>query len=164
MNTVDQVFRGLLRNPGELLVRRWNWKSALCSSVCRASIFFAVNYSAGFEAAGRAMAVEFAYRALTAGFYGALTQSFRQVEPRWKGMVTAVIVLVCVSHSIEFLLHWARGTPNLAGSMAASVGFTVLTTAFNLHAMGRGLLVTGGGGYGLVTDLRLLPTLFRPRA
>lgn len=164
MRTVGEVLAGLWRDPAALLVRRWNWKSALCSSVCRGAIFFAVNCSAGIDAAWRAMLAEFVYRALTAGFYGALTQSFRQVEPRWKGLMAAALLLVGVSHSIEFLLHWARGTPNLAGSLAASVGFTVVTTVFNLHAMRRGLLVTGGGGYGLLTDLRLLPTLFRQRA
>jgi hypothetical protein len=164
MRTPGEVLAGLWREPVELLVRRWNWKSALCSSICRATIFFVVNSSAGMEAAGRAMAVEFVYRALTAGFYGALTQSFRQVEPKWKAMASAAVLLVGVSHSIEFLLHWARGTPNLAASMAASMAFTLVTTVFNLHAMRRGLLVTGGGGYGLWTDLRMLPTLFRPRA
>lgn len=27
MQTIEHVFRGLPRNPGELLMRRWNWRS-----------------------------------------------------------------------------------------------------------------------------------------
>jgi len=161
MKTLDQVFTNLWRNPGELLVRRWNWKSALYSSLCRSSLFFAVNFTAGWEAALWAMAAEFAYRSVSAGFYGALTQSFRHVEPRWQGMVVATMVLVSLSHSIEFVIHWLRGTPNLLGSSAASGCFTVLSTLFNLHAMRRGILVTGREGHGLLTDLRLLPAIFR---
>jgi hypothetical protein len=51
MKTVEEVFRGLLRRPGELLVRRWNWKAALWSSICRSSLFFAVNLGVGWKAA-----------------------------------------------------------------------------------------------------------------
>jgi hypothetical protein len=161
MKTLHQVFQGLWHNPGELLLRRWNWKSAFWSSVCRSSLFFALNLGAGWQAATSAMAAEFAYRAISAGFYGALTQSFRHVEPRWKGLLTATALLIVVSHSIELLLHWARGTPNLWASIAASCCFTAISTLFNLHAMRRGVLVTGKEGHSLLTDLRLLPTIFR---
>lgn len=161
MKSLDQVFSNLWRNPGELLVRRWNWKSALWSSLCRSTLFFAVNFAAGWEAAMWAMAAEFAYRSVAAGFYGALTQSFRHVEPRWQGMVVATAVLITVSHSIELGIHWLRGTPNLWASIAASCCFTLISTLFNLHAMRRGVLVTGRDGHGLLTDLRLLPTIFR---
>lgn len=161
MKTLDQVFVGLWKNPRELLVRRWNWKSALYSSLCRSSIFFAVNVSSGWKAAAGAMAAEFAYRSISAGFYGALTQSFRHVEPRWHGAIVATAMLIVVSHTIEFAIHWARGTPNLWASMAASCCFTALSTLFNLRAMRRGLLVTGHDGHSLLTDLRLLPSVFR---
>jgi len=157
MTTVAQVFAGLRRAPGELLVRRWNWKSALYSSLCRSSLFFAVNASAGTAEAFGAMAAEFVYRAATAGFYGALTQTFRKVEPRWKGALTAVVLLVTISHSIELAIHWMRGTPNLWASIGASLGFTAVSTLFNLHAMRHGVLVTGREGHSLFTDLRLLP-------
>lgn len=161
MKTVSAVFENLWGNPAELLVRRWNWKSALYSSLCRSSLFFAVNFGAGWEEAARAMAAEFVYRAVSAGFYGALTQSFRHVEPRWQGMLVATALLVTVSHSVELAIHWARGTPNLWASILASCCFTVVSTLFNLHAMRRGVLVTGREGHGLWTDLRLLPTVFR---
>jgi hypothetical protein len=161
MTSLDQVFLNLWRNPGELLVRHWNWKSALWSSLCRSSLFFAVNLNAGLRAAFWAMLAEFIYRSVSAGFYGALTQSFRKVEPRLKGMIVATIVLITVSHSVEFLIHWLRGTPNLWASISASMVFTAFSTMFNLHAMRRGVLITGRESHGLLKDLRLLPTLFR---
>lgn len=160
MKTVDQVLIGLWRKPGELLVRRWNWKSALYSSLCRSSLFFAVNLSAGWEQAAWAMAAEFAYRSVSAGFYGAMTQSFREVEPKWQAMLAATVLLISVSHSVELAIHWARGTPNLWASIGASCCFTTISTLFNLQAMRRGVLVTGRGGHGLLTDLRLLPSVF----
>lgn len=107
------------------------------------------------------MAAEFVYRPVSAGFYGALTQSFREVEPQWKGMVTAATLVITASHSLELAIHSRRGTPNLWASMAASCCFTAISTLFNLHAMRRGILVTGCGGHSLLTDLRLLPTVFR---
>ena len=58
----------------------WNWKSAVVSALCRASIFFVINISAGWDAALAAMQVEFAYRAVAAGFYGSLTQYFAQLH------------------------------------------------------------------------------------
>lgn len=161
MRTVGEVFAGLCSNPAELLLRRWNWKSSLWSSICRSSLFFVVNYGAGLAAAAEAMAVEFVYRAIAAGFYGALTQSFRHVEPGWRGMAAATLLLVTVSHSTELLLHWWRGTPNLWTSILASMCFTVMTTMFNLRAMRAGVLVTGQDGHGLLTDLRLLPAALR---
>ncbi len=161
MQTIPSVFASLFRQPGELLLRRWNWKSALYSSLCRSSLFFAVNLTAGLDAAARAMLAEFLYRAVSAGFYGAITQSFRHVRPRWHGAVAATLLLVTLSHSIELLIHWFRNTPNLWASIFASCCFTVISTLFNLHAMRRGVLVTGNDGHGLLTDLKLLPSLLR---
>lgn len=167
MTTVGSVLENLVRQPGELLLRRWNWKASLSSSLIRSVLFFAVNIGSGWNAAAGAMVAEFCYRAATAGFYGALTQSFRKVEPRWKGNLAAAMLLMTVSHSTELALHWARGTPNLAASIAASCCFTAISTLFNLHAMRSGVLVTGGEGHGLRTDLKLLPQVFAsllPRA
>jgi hypothetical protein len=151
----------IVRSPGEVLLRRWNWKSALYSSLCRSAIFFGANLPAGYEAAAGAMMAEFVYRAVAAGFYGSLTQFFRKVEPRWHGMACAVAILVIVSHSLEFLVHWSRGTPNLAAGIGASVCFTVISTLFNLHAMRRGVFLTDQDGRSLWEDLRSLRVIFR---
>lgn len=144
-----------MQHGGMAIIRRWNWKAALLSSLYRGGLFFAVNLGAGVHAALGAMAAEFAYRGVTAGFYGAFTQAASRSGPRRAAAVTAGIV--ALSHSVEFTVHWLRGTPNLRGSIAASACFTLLSTLFNLHAMRRGVLVTGAGGSSLWDDLRALP-------
>lgn len=157
--TLKNALRHIIEDPGELLLRRWNWKSALFSSLFRASIFFSVNLTAGFRAASGAALAEFAYRALTAGFYGALTQHFRKVEPHWHATVAALILLPVVAHSIELAIHYLRGTPKLAASITASVCFTILATLFNLYVMRRNAMVVGAEGDSFWRDMRRMPAL-----
>ena len=137
----------------------WNYKTAILSALVRAGIFFAANARAGIDAATAAMLTEFCFRFAASGFYGALTQRFRSVEPATLGTVGALVVLPLLAHSVEFLVHSWRGTPELVASMVASVAFTVVSTAFNLFAMRRGTLVIGGGSRSLVADLRAMPRL-----
>ena len=85
--TVSGVFVWILRHPGEALFRRWNYKSAVLSSLLRGGLFFAVNLRAGPEAATAAMLTEWSFRACTSGFYGALTQAFRRAEPQRLAML-----------------------------------------------------------------------------
>jgi hypothetical protein len=106
-----------------------------------------------------AFVTEFCFRFATAGFYGALTQAFRRVEPALRGTIAALVVVPGIAHVLEFLVHWARGTPELAASIGASIVFTVLSTSFNLFAMRRGALVVGQGSDSLVADLRRMPRL-----
>jgi hypothetical protein len=139
----------------------WNYKSAFTSALVRGLLFFATNLSAGWEAATGAFVAECIFRISTAGFYGALTQRIGRLEPERRSMIIALIVLPTIAHALEFLLHWARGTPNLAGSIAASIAFTMLSTAFNVYAMRRGVLTCGPGSGSLLDDLRRLPRLVR---
>lgn len=123
----------------------------------RGTLFFTTNLAAGLDAALAAMTLEFVFRFATSGFYGALTQRFRGIRPPLLGTAAAMLVLPVVGHSLEFTLHWWRGTPALAASVRVSVVFTMLSTAFNLFAMRRGLLVVGEGGRSLLQDLREMP-------
>jgi hypothetical protein len=138
---------------------RWNWKSALLSSLSRSAVFFFANLHAGPEAAIGAMLAELAYRGLTGGFYGGLTQALRSVQPRWLATVSALVGLPVFSHTIEFTAHWLRGTPDLRTSLIASVSFTLLSTMFHLHAMRRGILIVGKGGRSLAADFASLPRI-----
>jgi hypothetical protein len=156
--TVAAVIAGLVRHPGRLL-QQWNWKSAVVSALLRASIFFTVNLSSGRDAAKAAFVTEVCFRLATAGFYGGITSAFRLVEPEWKGMLAAILILPVVSHSLELLVHTLRGTPELAASILASVAFTVLSTSFNVFAMRRGALITGAGSEPLYRDLMRMPAL-----
>lgn len=140
-------------------VAHWNYKSALFSSTIRALLFLLANLRSGWQAATGAMLAEFIYRAISAGFYGALTQSFRRVQPAWKGTLGALLAVPLLTHSIEFTIHYLRGTPNLKTSMIASVCFTLVSTSFNLFAMRRGALVSGHDAWSIADDMRALPSL-----
>ena len=157
--SVGQVLKRLLLNPGEMLLSRWNWKSAILSSSFRAALFFATNLAAGLPAAVAALQTELLFRGVTSGFYGALTEAFRDAEPPWAAAVTVMILLPFANHSIEFLVHWARGTQKLVPSIIASVVFTALSTLFNFFAMRRGALIVGAGRGSLSSDVRRLPRL-----
>ena len=150
----------LVRHPWRHVISRWNYKSAVMSAIIRGPIFFVTNLPAGLEAASGAMVAEFIFRFATAGLYGAMTQAFRRVEPPVAATITAMVLLPIVGHSGELLLHWLRGTPRLAESLTASVGFTVLSTSFNLFAMRRGALIIGDGSRPLLHDLARMPALF----
>jgi len=157
--SVGRAFGRLLRDPFEHLVRRWNWKSALLSSLLRATIFFFANLSAGLQAALAAMNTELLFRGITSGFYGAFTENFREAEPPWAAALTVMLFLPLAAHSFEFLVHWLRGTQKLVPSILASVVFTALSTLFNLYAMRRGTLVVGLHKRSLMEDLRRIPGL-----
>jgi hypothetical protein len=122
-------------------------------------IFFCANLTAGWRAATAARLVEFAYRGVTSGFYGAITQAFRRAEPPWLAGVVAGLLLPLLSHSLEFGVHVLRGTPKLRASLISSLCFTALSTTFNLYAMRRGALLVCSGAGSLIADLRVMPRL-----
>jgi hypothetical protein len=155
--TPQATLLALFRDPVPALIHHWNWKSAIFSTLCRSAVFFFANLSKGMDAATGALIAEFLYRAVSAGFYGALTQAFRKSEPRW----VAMLLIPAISHAIEFFVHWARGTPNLRTSIIASLLFTFISTSFNLHAMRRGVLVVGKGEQSIAADMRALPLTIR---
>jgi hypothetical protein len=157
--TVGAVFGAMLRHPIRELILRWNWKSALLSSLLRATIFFFTNLVAGWHAALGAMLAELVLRSLTSGFYGAITESFSAARPAWAATAAAMLALPLLAHSLEFIVHWLRGTPKLALSIGTSVIFTGLSTAFNLYAMRRGVLITNGKSKSLRHDLGQIPLL-----
>lgn len=143
----------------DALFRRWNWKTAFLSALFRGLIFFATTWKSGWHAAAGAMAAEAALRTVTAGFYGSLTQRLRFITPRWKGNLIALLLLPTIAHSIEFAMHTLRGTPSLAAGMKASIGFTLISTLFHLHAARQGAFLSGEGCATLLSDLRRTPAI-----
>jgi hypothetical protein len=157
--SVGKVLLRFVREPRKYLLARWNWKSAVLSSLFRAAIFFFANLTAGWPAALAAMSTELIFRGITSGFYGALTEGFREAEPPWAAALGVLLVLPVANHSMEFVVHWLRGTRKLVPSITASVVFTALSTLFNLYAMRRGALIVGTGRNSLRQDLRRMPGL-----
>jgi len=155
--TVTDVLKGIIQHPVQNLLMKWNWKSALFSSSIRGTIFFITNLTAGIEAAVGASVLEFSYRIFSAGFFGSLTQAFRKVENRRRGMIAAIILLPVIQHTIELIVHWIGGTAEIQASILASIGFTVVSTSFNLFAMREGILIVGSGKQSLWSDLKMVP-------
>lgn len=155
--TTGAALRRLLTHPVDLLIRRWNWKAALTSSIIRGLIFFFANLKSGMHAALGAMLAEYCYRALTSGFYGAITQTLGESEPEWQAALAASVLLPLSSHVIEFFVHLLRHTPNLKTSIISSVVFTIFSTLFNLYAMRRGTMVVGKGSRSFGDDMKALP-------
>jgi hypothetical protein len=91
--TLTTALLSLIARPVDLVVRKWNWKAAFFSSLIRGIIFLLANLRSGWRAAVGAMLAEWIYRAITSGFYGAITQVFGKVEPEWEGALAAMILL-----------------------------------------------------------------------
>ena len=157
--TVGEVVTSLVRHPVRNLFTRWNWKAALLSSLLRGTIFFCTNLISGWHAAVGALLAEFILRAATSGFYGAITEALSAAQPSWAATAAAMALLPLLAHTLEFLVHWLRGTPKLGLSIATSVIFTAFSTAFNLFAMRRGVLITSGESKSLSHDLSRIPLL-----
>ena len=157
--TVRRALLLLIREPVKYLLQRWNWKSAVLSSLLRASLFFFTNLAAGLPAAVAAMNTEFAFRGVTSGFYGAITEAFREAEPPWAAALAVMLLLPIANHSLEFFVHWMRGTRKLLPSILASMVLTSFSTLFNLYVMRRGALIVGSGSGSLKGDLLRLPRL-----
>ena len=154
---VSAVFLDMLRDPGTLLWKRWNWKSALLSSLTRGSIFFSVNLFASWKAATSALVTELVFRPFMSGFYGTVTEQFSPAQPTWAATLVVIAVLPAINHVVELAIHWARGTQKLGASVLASIVFSVLSGLFNIFAMRRGVLIVGEGRRSLLEDLRRVP-------
>ena len=152
---------GALRHGAALLAVNWNWKAALLSSLLRSGVFFGVNLTAGLRSAFGAMLTEFLYRAVMSGFYGTLTQRISRLEPVWRAVLAAVVLLPVAQHSLELLVHYLRGTPKLFASLVASVAFTCLSTLVNCYLMRNNVLIVGPQAKSLREDLASLPGLVR---
>lgn len=157
--SVGAVLAAMCRQPVRYFVTRWNWKSAVTSALVRGGLFFSTNISAGFEAASWALLLQFAYRVGTSGFWGAFVQAMRNAEPRWLAGLVVGVGLSAVVHGLELLVHWLGGTPELRRSMIVSVGFTVLSSFFNLYIMQRNALLVGENAQSLAKDMVAMPRL-----
>lgn len=157
--TVYETLIDLAAHPIQRLVHRWNWKSAILSATVRGILFFTVNLSAGLAAASGAMMIESSFYIVTAGFYGALLESFRQAQPAWKATLVVMVMLPSINHTLEFLLHWIGGTEKIAAGMTASIAFSMVSATFNLYVMRRGALIVGAERQSLFHDLARMPRL-----
>lgn len=141
--TVAAVLADVAARPHHYLVARWNWKAALLSGVLRGLVFYAATRGAGPEAARTALAVEFAYRVAATGCFASLAQAFRRATPEWAAAAVVTVAVPAAAHALQFGAHGLAGTVDLDRGMAASVAFSVVSAAFTLYSMRRGVLIVG---------------------
>jgi hypothetical protein len=157
--TVAGTLADLLTHPWQRLGLRWNWKAATLSTALRGGIFFTTSLTSGVGAAGRALAVDAAFRLPTVGLYAAIVQAFAHAEPLWAATAVVAVGVPIMSHVVEFAVHRAAGTPGLPAAIAVSVTFSVVSSVFQLFVMRHGVLVVGPGARRMVDDLARLPRL-----
>jgi hypothetical protein len=138
------ALRRLAADPVGQLVRRWNWKSALLSSLWRGQLFAARAARGGWLPAGAAGGAEILLQGAAAGFSGAVAQAFHRVRPAWQGCGVAAALVLCIQHPLELVVHRMRGTPHWRGGVLVSMGFSVAAAAVNMGLMRRGFLIVGG--------------------
>jgi hypothetical protein len=119
------ALRRIAADPVGLLVRRWNWKSAMLSSLWRGLVFAVLAARGGWWAAG------------------AVTQAFHRVRPAWQGVGAAAILILSIQHPLEFALHGMRRTPHWRSGVMISMGFSVAASAVDMGPMRRGYLMVG---------------------
>ena len=152
------LLSGMARRPQQLLAL-WNWKSASLSIILRGPIFLAAAARRGGEAALAALFTESIFCAVTAGFYGAITQRLKDTQPQWLTGVLLAVVIPVVFQGLEYLLHWFRGTPHLRIAAIVSLIVGSISALFNWYAMRRGTLLVGGEGKSFGRDLIRIPIL-----
>ena len=155
--TIGEALTALGRSPWRWLVRNWNWKNALLSTLARSSIFFGVNLTASWNSALDAALTELLYRAPMVGILASLSQTFRGVQPAWKATLAIMFGLPALAHAAEFTIHSLRGTDKLYESVAASIGFSMVTAVVSYFLHRRGVLIVGHGARPFVRDVIELP-------
>lgn len=156
--TVREVLGLIWADPWKIVFCRWNWKSAMFGAFIRGVIFFLINRKAGRGVT--AMLAEFLFFSLASGFFGAITQAFRNARPGWHARLTVVLIVVSTMHTSEFILHYfIVHTPRALAGTLASICFTMLSTTFTFYVMSRGAMVVGEEGDPFLRDMRRMPML-----
>lgn len=129
------------------------------SALYRAPIFFLTSSRAGWRAAVSAMFVETAFRAITSGFYGAVTQALRRLQPAWLAIAIILVIAPAAVQLLEYAVHLVRGTPNVRTGVLISSALTGIASLFNWYAMRQGTMLTGEEAQPFATDLKRLPRI-----
>ena len=139
----------------------WNWKAGALSAIYRAPVFFLTSLRAGWRLAVAAMLTETAFRVVMSGFYGAVIQTFRELEPAWLSILIVLMLAPAAVQLLEFAVHALSGTPNLHAGVFVSTGMTAVASLFNWYSMRQGALLTGQNAGSFGSDLKRFPALIR---
>jgi hypothetical protein len=146
-------------DPHRRHIHIWNWKAGVLSAVYRAPVFFFTSLRAGWRLALTAMLTETAFRVVTSGFYGAVTEALRKLEPAWLAILIVLLLAPAVVQVLEFGVHLFSGTPNLHTGVFVSTAMTAVASLFNWFSMRQGALLTGRNAPSFWSDLKRFPFL-----
>lgn len=129
------------------------------SAVYRAPIFFLTSFKAGWRLALSAMFAETAFRVVTSGFYGAITQAIRRLQPAWLAITIILVLAPAAVQLLELGVHLVSHTPNLKTGVLISTTMTAVASLFNWYAMRKGAMLTGSEAKPFWSDLKKFPAL-----
>jgi hypothetical protein len=162
---VDSVLLYILTHPWEVFIERWNWKAALLGALFRGLAFAVPMAGLTGKDAWRGLCIELVFRIAVSGFWGSLLQAFRRAQPVWLAGLTAAILLPASAHVLEYAALRAGNATHIKTGMIVSIVISFGSLLINLGLMRQGLLITGGEGDSLRTDMRRIPgalaTMFR---
>ncbi len=157
--SVGSALLTLMRNPWRHFVLRWNGKAALLSAMFRGGIFLVASIKSHHAGRSNGVLAEALFGAVSAGFFGTLTQALRFANPEWFAGLLLAGILPLLFQIGDFYFHVVLGTQVFHVGMIASAVFTVFSSAFNLYIMRRGTLLVGDEGQPFTRDLGSLPRL-----
>jgi hypothetical protein len=157
--SVGQALLALLRNPWHQLVLRWNGKAALLSAMFRGVIFLIASIKSHHAGRSSGVLAEALFGALSAGFFGTMTQALRFAEPQWVAGFLLAGIFPLLLQIVDLSFHAALGTQVFHAGMISSAVFTAFAAAFNLYIMRRGAMLVGEEGRPFMQDMSAMPRL-----
>lgn len=131
----------------------------MLSAGFRAAIFLLASIKSHHAGRAGGVVAEALFGAVSAGFFGSLTQALRFAEPEWLADLMLAGLFPLAFQVGDFFFHAALGTQVFRIGMISSAAFTVFSSAFNLYIMRRGTLLVGEEGEPFSKDLSALPRL-----
>jgi hypothetical protein len=157
--TVGQALGDLIQDPWRRVVLCWNAKAAMLSAIFRGGIFLAASIKSHHAGRSHGVLAEALFGAVSAGFFGTLTQSLRFAEPQWAAELLLAAVFPLVFQIGDYCFHAALGTQRFLIGMISSAVFTAFSAFFNLYIMRRGTLLMGSESKPFAQDLAAMPRL-----
>ena len=156
---IGEALGALLRDPWHRIALRWNGKAAVLSAMFRGGIFLIASVKSHHAGRASAALTEALFGAISAGFWGTLTQSLRFAEPQWLAELLLAGIFPLIFQIADYYFHVRLGTQVFLIGMICSAGLTFFSSLFNLYIMRRGTLLIGEEGKPFARDLGALPRL-----
>ena len=129
------------------------------SATARSIVYLAAMARNGLRGGQAIVLVEIAYVTLTAGVYAAMQQRALSFRSRLLGNLTIVFGVPGMAQILDWIAHRFAGAAAPGKATLAVSVFAIVSALFHLHAMRRGVFLTGRSGRSLAEDFRRMPGL-----